>query len=112
MGGPDTVRGYQQAELLGDNAYLLGAELRWSPDLENPDKFQMCFFVDHGGVSLVRPQPGDLARGNSLTGVGLGFRWNIFDKTNLRFDLGFPLTARPQGTDSGPAIYTGLQTRF
>ena len=112
LGGPDTVRGYQQAELLGDNAYLVGAELRWSPDVENPDKFQLCFFIDHGGVSLVQPQPGDLARGNTLTGAGLGFRWNVFDKTNLRFDLGFPLTARPQGTGGGPAVYTGLQTKF
>ncbi len=112
MGGPDTVRGYQQAELLGDNAYLLGAELRWSPDPDNPDKFQFCFFVDHGGVSLVRPQPGDLKRGNTLTGAGLGIRWNLFDKTNLRFDLGFPLRDRPTGTGGGPAIYTGLQTQF
>ena len=112
MGGPDTVRGYQQAELLGDNAYLLGAELRWSPDLENPEKFQMCFFVDHGGVSLVNPQPGDLAKGNTLTGAGLGFRWSMLEQTNLRFDLGFPLRPRPQGTGGGPAVYTGLQTRF
>ncbi len=112
MGGPDTVRGYQQAELLGDNAYLVGAELRWSPDLENPDRFQVCFFLDHGAVSLKNPQPGDLARGNTLTGTGFGLRWNLFDKTNLRFDLGFPLTARPQGAQGGPAVYTGLQTRF
>jgi hemolysin activation/secretion protein len=112
MGGPDTVRGYQQAELLGDRAYLLGAELRWSPDLENPDKFQFVFFLDHGGVSLVRPQPGDLARGNTLTGTGLGFRWGLFDKTNLRFDLGFPLRDRPQGGGRAPAVYTGLQTQF
>lgn len=112
MGGPDTVRGYQQAELLGDNAYLLGAELRWSPILEEPDKFQMVFFVDHGGVSLVQRQPGDLTRGNTLTGAGLGFRWNVFDQTNLRFDLGFPLRDRPQGTSRNPAVYTGLQTQF
>jgi hemolysin activation/secretion protein len=112
LGGPDTVRGYQQAELLGDNAYLVGAELRWSPDLDNPEKFQMVFFVDHGGVSLVRPQPGDLTRGNTLTGAGFGFRWGMFEKTNLRFDLGFPLRDRPQGTGGGPAVYTGLQTQF
>lgn len=112
LGGPDTVRGYQQAELLGDRAYLMGAELRWSPDLENPDKFQFVFFVDHGGVSLVQPQPGDLAGGNTLTGTGLGFRWGLFDKTNLRFDLGFPLRDKPLGGGRSPAVYTGLQTQF
>lgn len=112
MGGPDTVRGYQQAELLGDRAYLVGAELRWSPDTEDPDRFQFVFFLDHGGVSLVRPQPGDLARGNSLTGAGLGLRWNMFEQTNFRFDLGFPLRDRPTGTGRSPAVYAGLQTRF
>jgi len=112
MGGPDTVRGYQQAELLGDRAYLLGAELRWSPDPDLPDKFQFVFFLDHGGVSLVQPQPGDLARGATLTGAGLGLRWNVFEKTNLRFDLGFPLRDRPTGTGGGPAVYGGLQSQF
>lgn len=112
MGGPDTVRGYQQAELLGDNAYLVSAELRWSPDLENADKFQLCFFLEHGGVSLKQPQPGDLAKGDKLTGTGFGLRWKVFENTNLRFDLGFPLTARPTGSQGGPAVYTGLQTKF
>lgn len=112
LGGPDTVRGYQQAELLGDNAYLVGAELRWSPFPDEPDKFQVVCFVDHGGVGLRQSQPGDLAAGSTLTGAGLGFRWALGDKTNLRFDLGFPLQSRPNRKAGDPAIYTGLQTRF
>lgn len=112
LGGPDTVRGYQQAELLGDNAYLLGAELRWSPLEDEPDKFQLVAFIDHGGVSMRRPQPGDLSAGHTLTGAGLGFRWALWDKTNLRFDVGFPLQSRPDRPVGQPAIYTGLQTRF
>ncbi|MFN8612784.1 MAG: ShlB/FhaC/HecB family hemolysin secretion/activation protein [Vulcanimicrobiota bacterium] len=112
LGGPDTVRGYNQAELLGDNAYLLGAELRWSPFLEDPDIFQVVAFLDHGGVGLRQLQPGDFASGNHLTGAGFGIRWALAPKTNLRFDVGFPLTARP-GRDVGdPAIYAGLQTKF
>lgn len=112
MGGPDTVRGYSQAEMLGDSAYLIGAELRWSPFAENLDAFQMAFFVDHGGVRLRNRQPGDLAFGNSLTGAGLGFRWHLAEQTNLRVDVGFPLTSRPNRSASDPAVYCGLQTRF
>lgn len=112
MGGPDTVRGYQQAELLGDNAYLLGAELRWSPLEDQPDLFQVVAFLDHGGVGLKQLLPGDLAAGNHLTGTGFGFRWALAPRTNLRFDVGFPLTARPGRSVGDPAIYAGLQTKF
>lgn len=112
LGGPDTVRGYPQAELLGDNAYLVGAELRWSPFEDAPDAFQVVTFVDHGGVSLRRRLPGDLLGGSSLTGAGLGFRWALWENANLRVDLGFPLTSRPDRSAGQPAIYTGLQTRF
>lgn len=112
LGGPDTVRGYNQAELLGDNAYLVGAELRWSPFLDNPDVFQVVTFIDHGGVGLRQLQPGDFSSGNHLTGCGFGIRWAVLPKTNLRFDVGFPLTARPGRNVGDPAIYAGLQTKF
>ena len=112
LGGPDTVRGYQQAELLGDVAYLVSAELRWSPFEDDLDRFQLAFFFDHGGVGLRNRQAGDLQNGSHLTGAGLGFRWHLSPTTNVRLDLGFPLTARP-GRDVGdPAIYCGVQTRF
>lgn len=112
IGGPDTVRGYQQAELLGDNAYLVGAELRWSPFLEEPDVFQVVAFIDHGGVSLRNRQPGDLLNGSTLTGAGFGFRWAMWENANLRFDVGFPLQSRPNRNAGDPAIYAGVQTRF
>ena len=112
LGGPDTVRGYQQAELLGDNAYLVGAELRWSPIPEALDAFQLAFFVDHGGVSLNRKLPGDLSRGSSLTGAGLGLRWSPFDQTNIRLDVGFPISPTESRSGNTPALYLGVQTRY
>lgn len=111
IGGPDTVRGYQQAQLLGDNAYLVSAELRYSPIEDAADIFQLAFFLDHGGVSLKRPQPGDLPFGNNITGAGMGFRWAFTPGSNLRLDVGFPLTPI-DGTSGSPMIYTGIQTRF
>lgn len=112
VGGPDTVRGYSQAELLGDNAYVVSAELRWSPFEDDLDAFQVSTFIDHGGVGLRRPLPGDLPRGSSLTGAGFGFRFGLEDKATLRLDLGFPLSPTPARNGRSPAIYAGLQSRF
>lgn len=112
LGGPDTVRGYQQAELLGDNAYLIGAELRWSPFRDMRDRFQLAAFIDHGGVSLNRRQPGDLPRGNHLTGAGVGLRWGFTESSNLRLDLGFPISPTSNRQDVLPAVYLGVQNRF
>jgi len=112
LGGPDTVRGFTQAEILGDNAYNLSAELRWSPILEQPNLFQVAFFIDHGAVKLKRPIPGDLPRGASLTGAGFGFRVGLSDYSSIRLDLGFPLHPSTNLNGSSPAVYAGVSTRF
>ncbi len=112
LGGPDTVRGFSQAELLGDDGYLVSAELRWSPIEEEPDLFQVACFVDHGGVRLKRPSPGDLLRGTNLTGAGLGFRLGLGSVGHLRVDVGFPVSPSASRIISNPAIYAGLQSRF
>ncbi|MFN8609805.1 MAG: ShlB/FhaC/HecB family hemolysin secretion/activation protein [Vulcanimicrobiota bacterium] len=112
LGGPDTVRGFSQAELLGDDGYLVSGELRWSPIEDEPDRFQLAFFVDHGGVSLKRAGPGDLLRGNKLTGCGLGFRVGLGNASSARLDIGFPLSPTSNLNQSSPAVYGGVQTRF
>lgn len=112
LGGPDTVRGFQQAELLGDNAYLVGVELRWSPSLTLRDRFQLVAFLDHGGVSLRQKQAGDLPNGSHLTGAGVGLRYGISPSSNLRLDLGFPLSPTSNRAGHLPAVYAGLQNRF
>lgn len=112
VGGPDTVRGYGQAELLGDSAYVLSSELRWSPFADDLDVFQLAAFVDHGGVGLRRRLPGDLATGATRTGAGFGFRFALEEHANLRVDIGFPIDPSRNREGSSPAVYCGLQTRF
>ena len=110
LGGPDTVRGFSQAEVLGDQAYNTTLEVRWSPIEDNTDLFQTVFFVDHGGVTRNRPQAGE--RGSEkLTGAGLGFRVN-FDQTRIRLDLGFPLSPSSNNRGTSPVVYGQVQTRF
>jgi hemolysin activation/secretion protein len=112
MGGPDTVRGYPQAALLGDNGYLVSAELRWSTFPKIKDKFQTVFFIDHGGVTDNHLVAGDLPYGNQLTGAGFGFRYSFSSESNIRVDVGFPISPVNTPLERGPAVYTGLQTRF
>ncbi|MGE0493180.1 MAG: ShlB/FhaC/HecB family hemolysin secretion/activation protein [Vulcanimicrobiota bacterium] len=112
LGGPDTVRGFGQAEALGDQAYNLTAELRWSPLEEQKDLFQTVFFVDHGGIVRKNPQPGE--KGSlHLTGAGIGFRLNPDDgRTRVRLDLGFPIAPGRNARGNSPVIYGQVQTRF
>mgnify|MGYP001397692826 CR=1 FL=1 len=110
LGGPDTVRGFSQAEALGDQAYNTTLELRWSPIADNTDLFQTVFFLDHGGVTRNRPQPGEKGS-EQLTGAGLGFRFNI-EQTRIRLDLGFPLSPSSNSRGISPVLYGQIQTRF
>jgi len=103
LGGPYTVRGYQQAAYLADSAYVLSSEFRYSlvTDLE------VLAFVDYGRGTLKQPQPGEFAS-RSLFGTGLGLRWNMDRNLQARVDLGFPLN----GPSRSPVIYGGLQSRL
>ncbi|MCA9793190.1 MAG: ShlB/FhaC/HecB family hemolysin secretion/activation protein [Candidatus Eremiobacteraeota bacterium] len=112
LGGPDTVRGFGQAEALGDQAYNLTAELRWSPLEEQKDLFQTVFFVDTGGIVRKNPQPGEKGSVH-LTGAGFGFRVNPDGgHTRIRLDLGFPITPARNARGNSPVIYGQVQTRF
>lgn len=110
LGGPDTVRGYSQAETLADQAYNATLELRWSPLVNHRDLFQTVFFVDHGGIVRNRPLPGEKAN-ETLTGAGLGFRVN-YEQTTVRLDLGFPISPTENQRGTTPVVYGQLQTRF
>ncbi len=110
LGGPDSVRGYNQSEFLGDAGYAASAELRIP--LPDPDsRFQLACFVDHGTEWLYEPLPGEFPQ-RSLTGAGLGFRWEVAEKTHLRFDLGFPLSPSFNSTGESPKLYGQFETRF
>ncbi len=110
LGGPDSVRGFPQAEVLGDAGYTLSSELRWSPLEHDRDLFQTVLFFDYGGVSQDRPAVGQLSHQN-LTGAGLGFRVN-FDQTRVRLDLGFPLAPSSNSRRLSPVLYGRVVTRF
>ena len=87
IGGYYTVRGYQVAELIGDNGYAATAELvvpvpsnakvPFSPSKTWKEMFQVAVFVDHGGT-FASPVTGQGKGGfGYLTSAGGGLRINV-----------------------------------
>lgn len=106
LGGYDTVRGYQQREVNGDNGYLISTEVATPPVSIGDfigvpklhDQLQFLGFVDYGGTSLHHVMPADTNPNTNLLGVGPGLRYVINPYLTLRFDYGFQLITTDFGT--------------
>jgi hemolysin activation/secretion protein len=98
VGGADSVRGYPQSELLGDNGLRASLEWRYTPKLGSRpgwlEDFQTALFLDHGRIANKNPIPGQ-PKAESVTGVGIGFRADLADGFFLRADLGYALSEEP-----------------
>lgn len=87
FGGVETVRGYQQNQLVTDNGILGAAELRFSL-LPNSNRLQLIPFVEAGhGWNNEAPDP----EADTLVSLGLGLRWAITPDLSVRVDYGLPL---------------------
>ncbi len=87
MGGVDTVRGYQQNQLVADNGILGSVEVR-VPLTSDPRILQLAPFFEIGTAWNNRdtdPDPGTIAS------LGLGLRSLITPDLSLRLDYGIPL---------------------
>jgi hemolysin activation/secretion protein len=95
FGGQDTVRGYRQDLLLGDNGLLASAELRFpifsTPGTSsNKQLLQIVPFLDLGiawsnaGVATGTP--------NTIASGGLGLRYQSGNSLLAKLDYGIPLT--------------------
>lgn len=89
LGGADSIRGYLEAESLGDYGAYLQSELR-SPDLKkylgsytwDPiTTWRFHLFADTGVVGLRDPTPGQRTS-NGLSSVGVGTRVNLWGYLN------------------------------
>jgi hemolysin activation/secretion protein len=85
LGGLDTVRGYQESEVLGDNAASLQLELR-SPSLADTigvplNELRFHAFSDLGAVSINQPLP-QQQRLYWLQSVGAGLRIRVYEHFN------------------------------
>ena len=97
-GGLDTVRGYLESEVLGDNAALGSVELR-SPSLTTLlgddviNEWRIHAFVDGGRLSIKEALSEQDSR-FSLWSYGVGTRFRLVDYLNGSFDVGIPMVTQ------------------
>ncbi|PZO42440.1 MAG: hemolysin activation/secretion protein [Pseudanabaena frigida] len=100
FGGQDTLRGYRQDVLLGDNGVNLSAELR-IPILRVPEwegLLQLTPFID---LAAVWTSSGEAnSSSNTLLGTGLGLRWRVGNTLDARLDYGIPLISVPNSRNT------------
>lgn len=87
IGGVDTVRGYRQNQLVGDNGVIGGVEVR-IPLTSNVENLQLVPFFDIGTVWNNRGINSDP---QTLASLGLGLQWQPYTGFVLRADYGIPL---------------------
>jgi hemolysin activation/secretion protein len=98
-GGLGSVRGYLEAETLGDNGFAGSVELR-SPSFlpsKNPDANEWRFYVfaDGGYLTLIDPLP-EQDSAFSLASVGFGSHIRLRNHFNGSVDVAIPLTSQTQ----------------
>jgi len=93
-GGESSVRGYVEAERIGDYGARTTLELR-SPSFGNwvspkINDWHVLGFFDGAGLWLRNPLPSEHSS-FSLAGIGVGTRLVAYDNFNAALDLAFPL---------------------
>jgi hemolysin activation/secretion protein len=107
-GGLNTVRGYLEAEVVGDNGVFGSVELR-SPSLldwvdKRSSEWRVYAFCEGGLLSIYEPLPeqtGDF----ELASIGVGTRIRIRDFLNGSLDAGLPLFSQSQ-TESREPLFS------
>ena len=87
LGGINSIRGYEENQLVSDSGILSGIELRL-PVTDNPNTLQLTPFIEFGtGWNKDEPDP----ENTTIASLGLGLRWLIDDSLSVRLDYGIPL---------------------
>ena len=103
IGGGQSVRGYSQNTLAGDNGFRLSVEDYISVGYNEAGRTNLFLipFFDIGGVWNSSNNPNLQSDQNLILSTGLGFQWNSSSNFNARIDYGIPLINVP---DSGNSL--------
>jgi hemolysin activation/secretion protein len=120
VGGLDTVRGYLESEVLGDNAAVFNFEFR-SPSLlswiksrgnaKPGDDWRFYFFSDAAAVGIQNALPEQTVR-YSLASYGGGTRMTLFNHFNGSLDLAVPLFSQSSTKARNPFLTFRVWTDF
>ncbi|MGC1309967.1 MAG: ShlB/FhaC/HecB family hemolysin secretion/activation protein [Phormidesmis sp.] len=113
VGGPTSVRGYDQNARFGDNGFRASVEDRITL-LKNDDgspAIQIAPFLDTAAVWNRRA---DINEQRFLLGTGVGLLTNVVENLQARLDFGIPLIKLNESGDSNQDIflYFNLDYRF
>lgn len=100
VGGAQSVRGYRQNALSGDNGFRFSLENRiaLAKNQEGSPIFQLAPFVDLGYV-FNSNNPNLLGDDNFIIGLGLGLLWEPVPGFNIRLDYAPPIIDLNRGDD-------------
>jgi len=107
-GGVDSVRGYLQSEVFGDDAWNTQVEFR-APTLENffggylKERAQFVVFYDAAALYTLSTGGTDIPQQN-LQGYGIGLRAGLFDHVTGAFFIAVPRISTPY-TEAGTTRY-------
>jgi hemolysin activation/secretion protein len=118
LGGHDTVRGFPERVLRGDEGWLITAELR-TPAIKPLQLFgsthsggevQFLAFWDYGQATnrVLLPMEED---GFVLSSAGLGVRYTLARNVSVRFDYGWQIDDGPGFEDSSQAHF-GIEVSY
>jgi len=119
FGGYDTVRGYDEREVNGDEGYIFTTELR-TPSIsfgeiighpEFRDQLQLLGFWDYGAGYNHTLLPGEVSE-TPLSSIGAGLRYTINTYVSVRFDYGFQLLRTGFDNDHGSRSDLGVVVSY
>ncbi len=119
-GGYDSVRGFEQREMVGDQGFWGTVEL-YTPDLslarifdwENEsDSLRFLGFFDAASLESVVPLPGSLVNQTQIGSVGVGLRWNYSDWFKFRADYGYPVFTDNVNLNESGRFHIGATATF
>ena len=130
VGGANSVRGYEESEISGDNAVTGTIELRtplfenFIPGLKKDDEFlemnpeawqrhrlQFIAFTDFGWLENKEPLAGEMDN-ETLLSAGVGMRLGLTKYSQMRLDYGYPLEHTTDDTPDNGRVHLSLQLQF
>jgi hemolysin activation/secretion protein len=109
-GGYESVRGYLEAEQLGDDALRGSLELR-SPSLFKETQFNLIGFIEGAEVRIKDPLPAQTERFD-LSSAGVGFRLKALKTLNAALDIAWPFSNTANTHTGGARLKFKLAYEF
>ena len=112
VGGQDSVRGFQSAEIRGDSGYVMNVELRRRFNLEGTLPGSARIFFDHGRVFRKLPTVSEEEQEN-LSSVGIGVTLLPTKQFSIDMEFARPIDAHATSDErDGGRFLVNLSTAF